>query len=124
MPKKGMGKWKPAPAGLVEDFARLAGAVPEAERRRMFGYPCLFARGNMFAGLWQDTLILRLPEEERGDFLKLPSAVRFEPWPGRLMKEYVVVPKGMIRLPGLKKWIRRGYDYAASLPAKAGKKKR
>jgi TfoX/Sxy family transcriptional regulator of competence genes len=81
------------------------------------------ANGNMFAGLYQDSLILRLPEEERARFLKLKGAQRFEPMPGRPMREYIVVPEGMLKSPKqLNTWLGRSFEYARSLPPKAKKK--
>ncbi|MHB1254228.1 MAG: hypothetical protein ACYCZ1_08680 [Candidatus Humimicrobiaceae bacterium] len=32
------------------------------EKRKMFGYPVTFIRGNMFIGVHGDSMILRLPE--------------------------------------------------------------
>ena len=51
--------WKKVPAELARRFEA---ALPEAEgveRRQMFGCPCAFVNGNMFAGLHEDRLILR-----------------------------------------------------------------
>ena len=39
---------------------RAARSLRGVEQRKMFGYPALFVRGNMFAGLVRDTMILRL----------------------------------------------------------------
>ncbi len=115
-----MGKWKPAPAELLALFDRVHARLPDAaERRKMFGYPCAFVHGQMFVGLHQDNMVLRLAEPDRAEFLKLADASLFMPMPGRVMKEYVVVT------PALKKdeaalhdWVKRSFTYAASLPAK------
>ena len=48
----------------------------------------------------------------------------FEPMPGRIMKEYVLVPKEMIRSRGLKAWIGRSLSYASALPPKQEKAKK
>lgn len=119
-------KWQKSPPQLVELFARLqVGLPPDAERRKMFGYPCSFVNGQMFAGLHQTNMVLRLGEADRAEFLKQTGAKVFEPMPGRTMKEYVVVP------PSLKseeemlfKWTLRAFSYAKSLGPKAKKKSR
>jgi len=88
----------------------------------MFGYSCVFARGNMFAGLHEAGMVLRLPDEERTEFLRLKGAKQFEPMPGRVMREYVVVPKGLLKSPEeLRVWVEKSLAYVSSLPAKPKK---
>ncbi|HYK87126.1 MAG TPA: TfoX/Sxy family protein [Acidobacteriota bacterium] len=119
-------KWQKSPAQLVELFARLqAGLPPEAEKRKMFGYPCSFVNGQMFAGLHQTNMVLRLGEEDRAEFLRQAGAEIFEPMPGRIMKEYVVVPASLKREEEvLLKWTVRAFSYAKSLGPKVKKKSR
>ena len=91
----------------------------------MFGYPAAFVAGNLFMGLHQEALILRLSEKDRTSFLKMEGASVFEPMAGRPMREYVVVPPSMLaRMRPLADWIRRSLDYSSSIPPKnAGKAK-
>jgi TfoX/Sxy family transcriptional regulator of competence genes len=85
----------------------------------MFGYPCAFVNGNMFAGLFQTGLFVRVAEPERQELLHVKGATRFEPLPGRVMREYVTAPAGMVHRPRLAaEWVRRAFAYASSLPAK------
>ncbi len=78
----------------------------------------------MFAGLHEAGMILRLPEEQKKEFLRLKDAKQFEPMPGRVMREYVVVPKVLLDSPErLGAWVEKSLTYALSLPAKAKKKK-
>jgi TfoX/Sxy family transcriptional regulator of competence genes len=65
MKKPAMPKWTKAPERLVADFTKAAQAVPGAAVRKMFGYPAAFLAGNMFAGIFQDSVIVRLPQETR-----------------------------------------------------------
>ncbi len=118
-----MPKFKPAPGWITELFASLIRDFPEAVPRKMFGYPCAFVRGQMFAGVFGDRLMLRLAEEDRARFLKLPGARPFEPMPGRPMKEYVEAPKALAQSPELKKWLAKSLAYASALPPKEKKKK-
>jgi TfoX/Sxy family transcriptional regulator of competence genes len=86
----------------------------------MFGYSCIFARGNMFAGLHEAGMVLRLSDEQRAEFLRLKGAKQFEPMPERVMREYVVVPKVLLDSPErLRTWIEKSLAYVSSLPAKA-----
>jgi hypothetical protein len=57
-------KWQKSPQDLVDLFASVM-PCPPAVQRKMFGYPAGFINGNMFMGLFQDDMILRLPEVQR-----------------------------------------------------------
>lgn len=117
-----MKKWKPAPPEAVAAFGGATSGLPEAEPRKMFGYSCVFSKGNMFAGLHEAGMVLRLPEEQRTEFLRLKGAKQFEPMPGRVMREYVVVPKVLLNTPEqLRSWVEKSLSYVSSLPAKAKK---
>lgn len=121
---KMMPKWRPAPASLIEAFNKAIMLFPEAEVRKTFGYPSSFAQGNMFAGLHQESMVLRLSDEDRAKFLELRGARQFEPMPGRPMRQYVVVPEAVLHSEGqLKTWLERALAYAKSLPPKVRKAK-
>ena len=113
-------KWKPASAEWIVAFTAASAGL--GEPRKMFGYPAAFANGNMFAALHEAGLILRLPEMERDAFLRQEGAKRFEPLPGRVMREYVVAPDVLANEPGaLRRWLRTAFVYAGSLPPKAAR---
>jgi len=116
-------KWRKSPDVLVEKFSKIVPQDPRVERRKMFGYPAAFVRGNLFMGLHQEALILRLSDEDRASFLTIEGASVFEPMRGRPMREYVVVPSSMVdRATSLTRWIRRSLEYAASItPKNAGR---
>jgi len=114
-----MKKWKPGPPEAVAAFEATTSNLPGAEPRKMFGYSCVFAKGQMFAGLHEAGMVLRLPDEQRAEFLRLKGAEQFEPMPGRVMREYVVVPGVLLNAPGqLRQWVEKSLAYASSLPAK------
>lgn len=120
--KKAMPKWLPAPPELIATFEKALAPFPDAERRKMFGYPCAFMNGQMFTGLFQDTMMLRLSESDRATFLRQPGASTFEPMAGRPMREYVIVPDDVLRSANaLKDWLERSQTYAKSLPQKSKK---
>ena len=93
---------------------------PRVERRKMFGYPCAFAGGNMFTGLHQESMIVRLGEAERAALLREKGAAPFVPVAGRPMREYVTLPP-MMSAQDARVWTARSLDYAASLPPKPAK---
>ena len=114
----GMATWKKAPPELVKAFEDAIATVPGAQPRKMFGYPAAFVNGQMFTGVFQDRLFVRLPESGRAELERL-GGKPFEPMPGRPMREYAEVPFGVLRSKtALADWIRRAFDYASALPAK------
>ncbi|MBL8993863.1 MAG: TfoX/Sxy family protein [Spirochaetia bacterium] len=118
-----MPKWQKAPPDLVETFEVLTSRFPEAELKKMFGYPAAFVNGNMALGLWQETCILKLSPADLADFLSLPGATRFEPMKGRPMKEYGQMPESLLASePEFLRWIKKSLDYVSSLPPKPKKK--
>src|SRR5256885_16153135 len=122
-PKRGtaMPKWEPSPDELVRDFAAYLAAIPDAKSRKMFGYPAAFVNGQMFAGLFERQMILRLSESDRAAFVAQTGAMAFEPMPGRPMREYVVVPEPVRMSPALAHWLEWSARYARSLPPKEKK---
>jgi TfoX/Sxy family transcriptional regulator of competence genes len=106
-----------SPPELIAAFEKARPDDPNVTARPMFGYPALFLKGNMFAGTYQDTIVVRF-----GDDRTIPgakTAKSFEPMPGRAMKEYLVVPDAVIKSPAkLRAWIDHAHAYATKLPAK------
>jgi TfoX/Sxy family transcriptional regulator of competence genes len=110
-----------SPPELVARFAELAEQVPEAARKQMFGYPTCVLNGNMFMGLHQDRVFLRLDEADQERFRSELGGEPFEPMPGRPMRGYMVVPPAMLDDPALSEWIGRSFAFASSLPPKKPK---
>ena len=54
-------KWQKSSQGLIDLFESVMPGPP-AVQRKMFGYPAGFVNGNMFMGLFQESMILRLPD--------------------------------------------------------------
>jgi TfoX/Sxy family transcriptional regulator of competence genes len=110
-----------SPPELVARFDVLAGLVPEASRKLMFGFPSLVVGGYMFMGLYEDCLVLRLGADDRTALLELGGLV-FAPMAGRPMKDYVVVPESLLAdADGMGPWVERALAYAQSLPPKKPK---
>ncbi len=120
-----MPSFSKAPPELVALFEQVVAGLPPVEKRMMFGYPAAFANGQMFASLFGDHFILRLPEAEREAFIREHGARLFEPMPGRPMREYVEVPPAVLNSgKPFDGWLAKGLAYAQSLPPKAAKPRR
>jgi TfoX/Sxy family transcriptional regulator of competence genes len=112
-------QWRKSPQDLIDLFNSVIPDPPTVQRK-MFGYPAGFVNGNMFMSLFQDDMILRLPESLRDEFLKVDGAKIFEPMPGRPMREYVAVPpQVMADKKKLASWVSRALDYGTSLKPKS-----
>jgi TfoX/Sxy family transcriptional regulator of competence genes len=111
--------WKKSPARLVAAFDAALPADPSVERRTMFGCPCAFVNRNMFAGLHQEALFIRLDPAGQEHMRSHHRARPFEPMPGRVMREYIVLPKTVLDDGrALARWVAKAFLYAAGLPTK------
>jgi len=107
-----------SPPELMERFATVMDRYPDAERRKMFGYPAAFVGGNMATGLFADHWVVRLPDAEI-EPAKAAGAGSFEPMPGKPMKAFVVIPAADVDDDAaIGAWVERGLAHAASLPPK------
>lgn len=117
--------WEKASGELNDVLGQAAEPFPLVERRKMFGGLALFINGHMFAGVHGRKVALRLGEAERVDAQEGAGALPFEPMPGRVMKEYVVVPEPVWSSPeALEEWMRRSVEYVGALPPKKPKPKK
>jgi TfoX/Sxy family transcriptional regulator of competence genes len=117
-------KWQKAPEELVGLFDRVLPAGERIERRKMFGYPAAFANGQLFASLFQDDFIVRLPPEERLKLQNEHGARPFEPMPGRAMREYVVVPRALLAdRPALDRLLACAVAFVTAMPPKTKKRR-
>jgi TfoX/Sxy family transcriptional regulator of competence genes len=114
--------WKKVSAEVSEILAE-ALAPFNCQRKQMFGCPCYFVNGNMFAGVHEDTLLIRLSAPDRVAIIAGNDEVsQFEPMEGRPMKEYVVLPPSIYGDGRLfHDWLDRSHKYASSLPPKKPK---
>lgn len=114
-------KLRKSPAELVATFDDVMPGPP-ATKRKMFGFPAGFVNGNMFMGLFEESMILRLPPELREELIQLHGAKPFAPMAGRVMKEYVALPESLVRdREKLSAWVARALVHGESLEPKAAK---
>ena len=62
-------KFTPSPPALVRVLDATIASLGGVERRKMFGYPAIFVRGKMIAGLVRNRMIVRLSATDRAAFL-------------------------------------------------------
>ena len=118
MPKAEMPSFTKSPPELNDRFAAVMDRYPDAQRKKMFGYPAAFVGGNMATGLFAEHWVVRLPHAEI-DAAKAAGAGAFEPVPGRPMKAFVIIPASDVADDAaIAGWVERGLAHAASLPAK------
>ena len=116
-------KLRKSPEELVATFDEVMPGPP-ATKRKMFGFPAGFVNGNMFMGLFEDSMILRLPPESREELIQRHGGKPFAPMAGRVMKEYVALPESLIRdREKLSAWVAKALDHGESLEPKAAKAK-
>jgi TfoX/Sxy family transcriptional regulator of competence genes len=104
---------------------KLAGRVRKALNRRrglterkMFGGIGFMLNGNMACGVHGDHLIVRLDPDDYEDALSEPGTRPFD-LTGRPMKGWVYVDKKVAaKDKALSDWVRRGAEFAKSLPKK------
>jgi TfoX/Sxy family transcriptional regulator of competence genes len=104
---------------VIELFEAIRPSAPDVTVRSVFGQPAAFVRGNMFLGVFGDSVFLRLDEDDRKAAQQIPGAHLFEPMPGRAMREYVVLPADVLassKTGG--DWIDRSLRYATTLDPK------
>ena len=100
---------------LVARYEGLLDVVAGADRKLVFGSPTCLVGGNMFFGVHATGLFVRLPPDVAAELLAEGGAP-FTPMPGRPMGGFYLLPDGEVT-----DWVRRSYEYAATLPAKVAK---
>ena len=113
------GDWAKAPLELAERFSATVSSLPNAQVRKMFGYPAGFVNGHLFTGIFASSWFVRLPDDARAE-LSDAGGTEFSPMPGRPMREYVVMPDALAADPdAADPWVRRALDFVSQLPPKA-----
>jgi|WetSurMetagenome_2_1015567.scaffolds.fasta_scaffold37203_1 TfoX/Sxy family transcriptional regulator of competence genes len=115
--------WKKANKELIDILEKHISDY-QCDRRLMFGAPTYFVNRNMFAGVHEDTIILRLSEVDlKSIFSQFEEAQPFTPMGTHVMKEYATLPLVIAEKEyELKSWLDKSYNYASSLPPKTAKR--
>jgi hypothetical protein len=114
------------PADKLALYDKLIATHPEIERKGAAN-PYTSLNGHMFSLLLgpKGVMALRLPEDERGKFLKKYNTTPYEAY-GAVMREYVTVPDALLKnTKALEKYLAMSYAYVKTLkPKPTSKKKR
>jgi TfoX N-terminal domain len=88
------------------------------EERKMFGGIGFLLNGNLLVGVWKESLVVRLGEEEGEEALKEPHVKEFD-ITGKPMRNWMLVgPEGVQNGEQLSAWIGRAVKFVETLPAK------
>ena len=103
---------------FADRIRKALGKPPKLSEREMFGGIGFMLRGNMACGVIGNELMVRIAKEATESTLKEPGARIFD-FSGRLSPGWILVNQRVLAKPAqLKAWVKRGVDYALSLPAK------
>jgi TfoX/Sxy family transcriptional regulator of competence genes len=104
---------------LANRIRELVSSEPGLTEKRMFGGLAFLINGNMsVSASGQGGLLLRVDPDQTDDLLGKPHAEPFV-MRGRAMQGWLrVAPEGLNTKQQLERWVRRGVNYARSLPAK------
>jgi len=103
---------------LAERVRRQLGKRNGLSEKKMFGGLAFLLHGNMSCGIHGNELIVRIAPETTKSALAEPGTRVFD-ITGRPMKGWLLVgAPGLKDDSALANWVRRGLDYAASLPKK------
>ena len=104
--------------GLAERIRGVLDARSDVDERKMFGGIAFLVAGNMACGVMRDDLMVRMEPDAAAALESEPGVRRFD-MSGRPMKGWVLVaPEATADDRDLERWVRRGEEFAASLPAK------
>jgi TfoX/Sxy family transcriptional regulator of competence genes len=103
---------------LADRIRKSLGKQPKLTEREMFGGIGFMLRGNMACGVIGDELMVRIAKEETDAAIKKPGARIFD-FSGRPSPGWILVNQSVLAKPAeLRAWVKRGVEYALSLPAK------
>jgi TfoX/Sxy family transcriptional regulator of competence genes len=101
-------------ARIRQSLARKKGV----EEKKMFGGVGFLLNGNMLVGVWKDSLIVRLGDEQ-GEATLLEPHVRPFDITGKAMKGWAMVaPEGIGGDDRLKDWIKRAAKFVGKMAGK------
>ncbi|UTW63669.1 hypothetical protein KFE98_05855 [bacterium SCSIO 12741] len=119
-----MSKKTTIPEDKLKAYDELIASFPDIERKGAT-MPYTSLNGHMFSFLDKEgTMSIRLSKDVLADFLQKHNT-ELSVQHGRIMKEYAVVPDGLLQnQEEMKAVIQSSYDYIATLKPKPTKKKK
>jgi len=105
----------PYDEALEARIKKIVSKWKNTDNKKMFGGVCHLLNGNMFSGVYKDSLILRLGEGTSREALRLPFVRPFD-ITGRPMKGWVMVKKeGFESEDELVAWLNQAKNYVRTL---------
>lgn len=102
----------------AERVRRILSGRADVVEKKMFGGLCFMVNGSMCCGLTHTAFMIRVGPEHYEEALAQPNARPMD-FTGRPLTGMVYVdPAGYRTDVALAKWVARGVDFAAALPAK------
>lgn len=113
--------WVKIPADHHPLFLAAVPKDPRVTTLKMFGGIAAKANGQMFAGLFARSFIVKLSDADRDEAMQLDGAEPFDPMGnGRIMGNTILMPEETFGDDAeLRSWLRRALDYTLTLPPKA-----
>ena len=108
----------PYSENLAERVRRILKSRSNVDEKRMFGGVGFLMNCNMLVGIWQESLIARVGQEQAADALKQPYVKEFD-ITGKPMKGWIMVePDGIDFDEQLNDWLEKAEKFVETLPAK------
>jgi TfoX/Sxy family transcriptional regulator of competence genes len=104
--------------GLAERIRGVLDARSDVDERKMFGGIAFLVAGNMACGVMRDDLMVRMASDDAEALESEPGARRFAMGDRPMRGWLLVAPEATADDGDLERWVRRGEEFAASLPAK------
>ena len=105
--------------GLAERVRALLDARSDVEDRRMFGGIAFLVAGNMACGVMREDLMVRVGADSAAALIESEPGAQAMDMKGRPMRGWLLVaPEATADDGDLERWVRRGEEFAASLPPK------
>jgi len=102
---------------LYQSIAEDLNTHPAVQTGAMFGMPCIKVKSKAFAGLWANSLVVKLGVERVQALIKDKSGQPFDPsGMNRPMKEWVVV--AVPKTGADKKWLALAHEAKAFVESK------
>ena len=109
--------------GLAERIRTVLADQQGVVEKKMFGGLAFMIRGRMSVGVVKDALMVRVGAAEHGTLVRRPHARPMD-FTGRPLKGFLFVDSpGLENDADLERWIARGVDYAASIPASGDRRR-
>lgn len=117
--------WIKIPAENHPLFHSVLPTDPRVTTINMFGGVAALVNGNMFGGLFARSALVKLGPEDYAEAMALDGSEPFDPMgTGRVMSNTVLLGESVMDEPAeLRAWLRKAFEYTATLPPKKKKSK-